>query len=202
MWRISIGPSTRFGNSSACKAVLRRIKSPYSLHFIIQSFAKAFMGILPSFLAKGLLGSPSCHLFRRTYQFIFAACITLLLLWTPLGSVANLTLVLVELCTVGLFIGDCFSGRWLCRKNCGGRRGKGLDLSVRDPGIAITVKQVGKQDFQLLLPVLNHDELDLGTCSRSSKYICSCTRYRSGRQGSSQGFADRLIGDFARWAAF
>jgi hypothetical protein len=76
--------------------------------------------------------------------------------------------------------------------------GKGLDLSVRDPGIAITVKQVGKQDFQLLLPVLNHDELDLGTCSRSSKYICSCTRSRSGRQGSSQGFADRLIGDFAR----
>jgi hypothetical protein len=122
MWRISIGPSTRFGNLSACKAVLRRIKSPYSLHFIIESFAKAFMGILPSFLAKGLLGSPSCHLFRRTYQFIFAACITLLLLWTPLGSVANLTLVLVELCTVGLFIGDCFSGRWLCRKNCGGRR--------------------------------------------------------------------------------
>ena len=73
------------------KAFFRRIKGSYGLRFIMySSFAEMFvgmsLGIYSLFSAKGLLGSSSCRSFLRSYRFIFAPCITILLSWTPLGG--------------------------------------------------------------------------------------------------------------------
>jgi hypothetical protein len=98
--------------------------------------------------------------------------------------------VLAELCTVGLFIVDCFSGRWLCR-NFGGT----LILAWRILALKFWLlkfrhyHQASRWTGPLAPSASLRPQWTRPRRSRAAPGpLSSCTRSRSGRQGSSQDF--------------